>query len=139
MAEKVIIRGDSYTTLRPLYTHTLINDIGGPLNLTGCAIRTTYKPAPTDPNTDPTDDEAVIAHDLIIDDLGDVVVSNGLSLVDGVAGGVILEVLTRAESLALPLGVTLSSDLELTTPEEVVTFISEDTLKAVDGYTNRES
>jgi hypothetical protein len=137
MAEKVIIRGDSYTALRPLYTYTLVNDLGQPFNLTGCTVRTTYKTATTDPNTDTTDSTAAIKHDLIIDLSGNVTTSNGLTLVSGVAGGVIQEVLTRAETLALPVGVSLKSDLELVTPNETVTFISDDTLKAVDAYTNR--
>lgn len=137
MAEKVIIRGDSYTTLRPLYTYILVNNLGDPLNLTGCTIRTTYKVAPTDPNTDTNDTTAAIKHNLIIDGTGAVVESNGLSLVSGVAGGIIREVLTKAETLALPADVSLKSDFELTTPEEVVTFISDDTLKAIDAYTNR--
>lgn len=138
MAEKVIIRGDSYTSLRPLYTYTLVNELGDPFNLTGCSVRTTYKESPTDPNTDTTDTTAAIAHDLVIDGTGTVTVSNGLTLVDGAAGGVIQEVLTRSETLSLPLGVSLRSDLELITPDEVVTFISDDTLKAIDGFTNRE-
>lgn len=137
MAEKLIIRGDSYTNLRPLYTYTLVNDLGQPYNLTGCTVRTTYKQTTSDPNDDTNDLNAAIKHDLIIDDSGDVLVSNGLTLVDGVEGGVIRETLTRNETLALPLGVSLKSDLELTTPEEVVTFISDDTLKAIDAYTNR--
>lgn len=139
MAEKLIIRGDSYTSLRPLYTYTFVNDEGGPMNFTGCSIRTTYKEATTDPNVDTTDTSAAIKHDLVIDESGAVIVSNGLTLVAGVAGGIIQEVLTRTETLALPLGVTLKSDLELTTPDEVVTFISDDTVKAIDAYTNRAS
>lgn len=137
MAEKIIIRGDSYTDLRPLYTYTLVNDQGQPFDLTGCTIRTTYKESTTDPNTDTTDATAAIAHDLIIDGGGNILASNGLIVVGDVTSGVIEEYLTSAETLALPLNASLSSDLELTTPNEVVTFISDDTLKAIDAYTNR--
>lgn len=137
MAEKIIIRGDSYTDLRPLYTYTLVNDQGQPFDLTGCTVRTTYKTETTDPNTDTTDATAAIAHDLIIDGGGNILSSNGLIVVGDVTSGVIEEYLTSAETLALPLNTSLSSDLELTTPNEVVTFISDDTLKAIDAYTNR--
>lgn len=137
MAEKLIIRGDSYTELRPLYIYTLVDNEGNPFDLTGCTIRTTYKTATTDPSTDPTDASAVIKHTLVVNALGSVTVSNGLIIVGPVTGGVIKEYLTRIETLDLPLGVSLHSDLEVTTASEVVTFISNDTIKAIDAYTNR--
>jgi len=138
MAEKLIIRGDSYTVLRPLYIYTIVNDEGGPFDLTGCTVRTTYKDATTDPNEDSNDVDAAIKHDLVVDNLGAVTLTHGLFLVAGVAGGIIKEYLTRAETLSLPLGTSLKSDLEITTPNEVVSFISLDTLKAIDAYTNRD-
>jgi len=138
MAEKLVIRGDTYTELRPLYIYTVVDDEGGPFDFTGCTIRTTYKDATTDPNIDTTDEDAAIKHDLVVDNLGSVTLSNGLFLVAGVGGGIIKEYLTRAETLSLPLGVSLKSDLEITTTTEVVTFISLDTLKAIDAYTNRD-
>jgi len=138
MATRTIIRGDSYGIRRPLFTLTLVDESSNPFNLTGCTVRTTYKTVATDPTTDPTDADAPIKHSITIDGTGAVTDSDGLFLVGLVTAGVIEERLTAAESRVLPLEVDLISDVELTDQNgEVFTWPFTDTLRAVDGITNR--
>lgn len=138
MANRTVIRGDSYALRRPLYTITLVNDIGQPFNLTGCTVRTTYKPQIVAAATDPTDSTAAIKHDIVINSSGAVTSSNGLFLVGAATAGVLQERLTASESLALPLDTQLVSDIELTDANgEVFTWLFEDTLSARDAVTNR--
>ena len=140
MAVRTIIRGDSYGIRRPLYTITLVDDLGNPFDLTGCTIRTTYKAVITTPVEDPTDTSAAIKHDLTIDGTGTPTTENGLHLVGPPTAGVIEEWLTSTESRALPTGMELVSDVELTDVNgEVFTWTFTDTLTAVDGVTNRTS
>jgi len=138
MAIRTIIRGDSYGLRRPLFTITLVDNLNDPFNLANCTIRTTYKIAPTDPNTDPTDENAPIKHFIELDGVGAVVDNDGLVLVGPATDGVLEERLTAAESRVLPANVELQSDIELTDQNgEVFTWIFTDTLKAIDGVTNR--
>ena len=70
MADRTIIRGDSYATRRPLWTITLVDEVSAAFDLTGCTVRTTYKTTLTDPTADPSDTSAEIAHTLIVDGTG---------------------------------------------------------------------
>lgn len=138
MAVRTIIRGDSYGIRRPLYTITLVDELGNPFNLTGCTVRTTYKAAVTTPVEDPTDTSAAIKHDIVINGSGAPTTENGLHLLGPATAGVLEEWLTSTESRALPTGVELVSDVELTDQNgEVFTWTFTDTLTAIDGVTNR--
>lgn len=133
-----IIRGDSYGIRRPFYTYSFVDGEGDPLDLTGMTIRTTYKTAKTDPNTDTTDSTAVVKHFIEFDGAGDVDDSDGLFLVGDASGGIIVERLTSAETLDLSLNATYFNDVELTDANaEVFTWIYSEGLTAIDGYTNR--
>ena len=46
--EKIVVRGDSYGSLRPLFILKFASPAGGRYNLAGATIRTTYKPQPTE-------------------------------------------------------------------------------------------
>jgi len=138
MATKTIIRGDSYGIRRPLFTITLVDELGDPFDLTGCTVRTTYKDVATDPNVDPDDANAPIRHSITINGSGVVTDTEGLTLVGLATAGVLQERLTAAESRLLPANMELISDVELTDQNgEIFTWLFTDTLKAVDGVTNR--
>lgn len=150
VSDKFIIRGDSYDfEPRYLYRHELVdlslppNPGDGslqPYDLSGCVVRTTYKAEATSPIDDPTDESAPIKHDLVIGLDGTVTSSNGLRLESTAAAGVIIEDLPSSESLALPVGVPLYSDVEITDAAgKVQTVLSIGTLTARDGYTNRST
>lgn len=138
MAVRTIIRGDSYGIRRPLFTLTLVDGSGNPFNLSGCTVRTTYKTAATDPVADPNDTNAPIKHFITINSGGTMTSNSGLFLVGAATAGVLQERLTAAESKAMPLNTELLSDVELTDQNgEVFTWLFTDTLKAIDGITNR--
>lgn len=138
MAIRTIIRGDSYGLRRPFYTYTFVDELDAPLDLTGCTIRTTYKEAPTDPTTDTTDSTAAIKHTIVIDTFGVATTQTGLYLTGAATAGILYERLTATESKALDTAKTYLSDLELTDFNgEVFTWIFDDQLVAIDGYTNR--
>jgi hypothetical protein len=140
MAVRTIIRGDSYQLRRPFYTYTFVDENDAPLDLTGCTIRTTYKTEKTDPTVDTTDTDAAIKHTIVIDTFGVATTQTGLYLVGAATGGILKERLSATESRALPLETALYSDLELTDFNgEVFTWVFDDTLVAIDGYTNRTS
>ena len=134
-----IIRGDSYALRRPFFTYELVDDQSEPFDLTDCTIRTTWKVTTTDPATDPTDATAVLKGLLVIDDTGTATTEDGLYLAGLATAGVIEHRVSAAASLALSLGATWKSDVELIDANgEVFTFLfDEDTLEATDGYTNR--
>lgn len=138
MANVEVIRGDTYGIRRPFFIITLVDDAAQPFDLTGCTVRTTYKEAKTDPATDPTDTDAPIKHEIVINGSGVVTSQDGLFLQSTAAAGVLIERLTSAESLALPLNVQLISDVEVTDGNgEKFTVPSVDTVSAIDGVTNR--
>lgn len=138
MAVRTIIRGDSYGIRRPLWVITLVDEALDPFDLSGCTVRTTYKPTATSPADDPDDTDAPIKHTIVIAVNGTVTSSDGLILVGDATGGTLQERLTATESRVLPVNVELLSDVELTDQNgEVFTFPMTDTLKAVDGLTNR--
>lgn len=136
MATREIIRGDDYYRA---YRLTFVDSGGNSKNLADCTVRTTYKPAVTDPNTDTTDSTAVIKHFITIDGAGDVTDSDGLDL-DGndAADGILVERFTSAETLGLDLAVEYISDVELTDEGLVTSFLYlDDPIVAIDGVTNR--
>ena len=138
MAVRTIIRGDSYALRRPLWTLTFVDELANPFNLTGCTVRTTYKTASTAPADDPNDTNAPIKHTIIINGSGTPTTQDGLFLVGAATGGIIEERLTATESRVLPLNTELLSDIEVTDASgEIFTWVITDTLKAVDGFTNR--
>ena len=135
---RTLIRGDSYAIRRPLYVITFVDDEATPLDLTGCTIRSTYKVAPTDPTIDDTDDGAYIKSTLVIDNDGDATTEDGLFLQSTASTGVVVQKLEASDTLALPLNIEIRGDIELTDPNgEVFTWILDEALVAIDGYTNR--
>lgn len=138
MANRTIIRGDSYALRRPLWTITLVDELSNPFDLTGCTVRTTYKTTLTAPDADPTDTSADIKHDITIDGTGTPTAENGLYLVGLATAGVIEERLTAAESRVLPLATALLSDVEVTDANgEIFTVKFADTLDTEEGVTHR--
>lgn len=138
-----VVRGDSYALRRPLFTYTLVDDQDPPqpFDLSGCTVRTTWKTATTDPNTDTTDATAVLTGTLIVDGTGTATTETNLYLVGDATAGTIQHRVSSADTLALDLDVTWSGDVELTDSNgEVFTFFFDgDTIIAIDGYTNRTS
>lgn len=138
MADRTIIRGDSYATRRPLWTITLVDEVSAAFDLTGCTVRTTYKTTLTDPTADPSDTSAEIAHTLIVDGTGAATTEDGLYLVGLATAGVVEQRLTAAESRILPLGTALFSDIEVTDANgEIFTVKFADTLDTEEGVTHR--
>lgn len=137
---RTLIRGDDYAIRQPLYRYAFVDDTSAPMNLSGCSVFTTYKIAPTDPNTDAEDTEAPIKHHIKIDSDGNVIESQGLVLETVAEDGTILEQLTSDESKSLPLATPLKSDVQLIDANgEIFTWIMEEFITTIDGYTNRES
>lgn len=134
-----IVRGDTYATRRPLFVYTLTDELAAPFDMTGCTIRTTSKVVPTDPNTDTTDEDAVLKGTLIVDGSGVATTEDNLFMIGAATAGIIEHRLTSAETLALPLNLSWSGDVEVTDANgEVSTFFFDsDTVTARDGYTNR--
>jgi len=137
---ETIIRGDDYGIRRPLWIHTFVDGDGVALDLTGMTIRTTYKTAALPAATDPIDASAAIKHFIVIDGTGTVTDQDGLYLETTAAAGILLERLTKAETLALSLVDELLHDIEVTDQNgEISTVPFTDPLVAVDAYTNRTS
>lgn len=139
MATRTIIRGDSYGYRRPFYTHTFVDSENKPMHLHGCTIISTYKSTPTDPFTDPTDDDAVIKHHIKILPNGAVDSNTNMFMKDNDPRlGIVYEYLTSSESMTLPVGVPMYNDVVLIDlRDERATWLMSDTLVAVSGYTNR--
>ncbi len=138
VSSRVVIRGDTYSIRRPLYRITLLDDGGAPFDLSGSTVRSTFKPAPDNPADDPTDATAPIRHTLVVAANGTATTQAGLYLVGAAANGTIEQRLSATESAALPLGVKLVSDIELTDANgEVVTWLFTETLETREGITNR--
>jgi len=144
MAERIIIRGDSYQQRRPLYIIEMdaVNPITGtigPLNLAGTTVRTTFKRVPTDPVSDPNDTDAPIKADITINTSG-VATSNGLVLVGAANAGKLAHYLSAVQSRSLPLGQQWVSDVVVIfadTGEEISKEYT-DTVSAISRITNRE-
>lgn len=134
-----IVRGDTYVLRRPFLVYDLVDDTLSPFDLTGCTIRTTWKVATTDPNTDTTDADGVLKGTLVVDGTGTATTEDGLYMVGLATDGTIEHRLPSADTLALDIGVTWVSDLEVTDANgEVSTFFFDgETATAIDGYTNR--
>lgn len=138
MAVRELVRGDSYTHRRPVFRFTLADIRGKALDLTGYTIRATFKSRQTSLEDDPLDVFAPIRHELVIDEYGVPQKENGLVLDGPVESGRIAEYLTSDETRVLPLRVELFGDIELTDPTGAVfSYILEDRLYAIDGYTHR--
>lgn len=136
---RTIIRGDSYALRRPLYVYTLVDSNLNPLPLSGCTIRTTYRSSKASIQEDPSDSSAVWKGTLILDESGLPIFSNGLALRGPASDGVVEVHLSAEASRALPLGVELISDLEVTDAlGEKFTFLFDETIIAVDGVTHRQ-
>lgn len=148
MANRQIIRGDSYGLRRPFYiiplTDLLDNGDGTftpiPFNLAGSKVSTTFKVRATDPGADPNDTGAPIAADIEIDADGVVTLSSGLVIPDGrtAADGILHHRLTKAQTRALPVNQKWISDVQVTDANgEDFTKTFEETVEAVNSITNR--
>lgn len=135
---KEIYQGDSYESLRPLFTLTFLDDGGAPLNLSGYTVRTTFKLQSTDPVNDPNDANAYIRHHIRIAADGSVIGNRGLQLRNVAADGILDQYLSSEESGLLPVDQPLYSDVELTSPlGEKITWVYDDPLVVLPAYTNR--
>lgn len=138
MATKTIIRGDDYNLARPFCEYAILNEAGQPMNLAGCIVMTTYRSAIQPIETDPFDANAIVKHHIQIAGDGSVTTASGLRLDTTAAAGVIIEGMTAAETQLFPLGVSCRSDVQITDANgEIVTYIMEDDVIAIDAYTNR--
>lgn len=145
MSDRSIVAGDSYEGTRALYLIALTRLDGTPYDLTGCTVRTTFKPVADD---DATDAAAPIKAQIVIDGAG-AAASAGLVLGEIVgdafvptpaSAGKLAHVLTKQQSAAVPVGTALVSDVEVTDAAgRVSTFLFTETLTAVRGITNRSS
>ena len=138
MADITIIRGDSYSLRRPLFTYSFVTNLGAAFDLAGCVIRTTYKPNVLGPADDPVDATAAIKHTLRVGSDGISTETDGIYLSGLATLGVVVERMTATETRTLPAGIALVSDLELTDANgEVFTWLFSDWLQNKDGVTNR--
>lgn len=139
MPDITIIRGDSYALRRPLFTYTLVDDLGQPFNLAGCTVRTTYKPEIYTIEDDPVDASAPIRHMMVVDINGTVTSSDGLALSGPAANGVVLDRFNSYDTKQIPPDVRHIGDLQLTDANgEIFTWTWVDGLIAVDSVTNRD-
>ncbi len=137
MADRTIYRGDSYALRRPLWIHTLLNEAGTAFDLRGSTVRTTYRTTPASVDNDPTDAQAVITHNIVIDAAGVVTSQNGLFLQGAATAGILQERLTAAQTRALPLA-SLVSDIEVTDANaEKFSIVYPDKLITADAHTHR--
>lgn len=144
MANREIVRNDSYQQRRPLYIIELdavdpATGTTGPLNLAGTTVRTTFKLVATDPVDDPNDTDAPIRADITIDSSG-VATSNGLVLVGAATAGKLAHYLSATQSRSLPLNQKWVSDVVVIfadTGEEISKEYT-DTVSASGRITNRE-
>ena len=143
MPDRIVKRGDSYDyEERPLFAIDLSTESGGEFPLGGRIIRSTFKPAPDDDDTDST---AVIKAEIRFDDDGNLQSSDGLVMDPGTPGR-FLHYLTSEESRDIPVGTKYVSDVQLSRWDAalgkevgVYTFTFTDTLVSEFGITNREA
>jgi hypothetical protein len=139
MPDLIIIRGDSYALRRPLYTYTIVDDLGGPFNLSGCTVRTTFKTAISPIDLDPNDELAVIKHQVAVD-LSGVATSTGLVLQGPATAGIVRDHFTAAETRILQTDIRFVSDLQLTDAAgEIFTWMWDEGIMAIDSVTNRST
>ena len=136
-----IVRGDTYAIRRPFFRYELVTETNTPFDLAGCTVRTTSKVAPLSPQSDPTDTRGVLKGTLIVDHSGMATTEDHLYMIGPSADGVIEHRLSAADTVALPLGVTWITDVEVVDADgEVTTFFFDgDTITTRDGITNRTS
>lgn len=135
MPPREVIRGDAYALRRPLWEMPAVDADGNPFDFSGCTVRVTYKPVIVPIEDDPQDATAVIQHTIMFDASGTPTTTDGLYLV---APGIIEERWTAEETAALPTGVPLLSDIQITDANgEPWTFLFTDTVTAKDSVTNR--
>ena len=138
MTTRSIYQQDSYNFTRYLQRIEFFDDALNPMDLRGCTILVTYKPALVAVADDATDTTAAIKHELQISLAGEAVVSTGLSLESAATDGVVIERLTSAETTDMPIDTLLTGDLQLTDANgEILTWVFTETLKTVPAATNR--
>lgn len=138
MTDRVLIAGDSYQTRRAVFRYTLLTDTGAAFDLTGCTVRSTFKPALATITDDPTDTTAPIKATLIVSGAGAATTQTKLYLVGAATGGIVELRLSATETAALPLDTTLHGDAEVTDANgEVLTVLLVETVTVASGYTNR--
>ena len=138
MTIRSIYQQDSYNFTRYLQRIEFFDDALNPMDLRGCTILVTYKPALVAVADDATDTTAAIKHELQISLAGEVTVSTGLSLETDALSGVVIERLTSAETTDMPIDTLLTGDLQLTDANgEILTWVFTESLKTVPAATNR--
>lgn len=135
---RTLIRGDSYEANDPAYHYVLTDtETEGPLNLTACTVRTTFKRYA---DTDADDSTAAIIGTIVFDGNGDATSAIRLVLPAGksAADGELDLHLTSADTSALPLGVSWINDMEITDADgRKKTVLFTEKTRARDGLTNR--
>lgn len=138
MTTRSIYQQDSYNFTRYLQRIEFFDDALNPMDLRGCTILVTYKPALVAVADDAEDATAAIKHELQISLAGEAVVSTGLSLESAATDGVVIERLTSAETTDMPIDTLLTGDLQLTDANgEILTWVFTESLKTVPAATNR--
>lgn len=106
-----IIRGD--TTYWDIPINLPASEGGGPMPLNGLSVWVTVKANPND-----TDESAIYQHWITIDSSGNVTGSQGMTIgPDGPAAGVIVEMMTAAESAMLETG-SYTYDVQVMLPND---------------------
>ena len=152
MANLTIYRRDSFLDPFWIYTFEVVRaaddpvDPGGPFDLAGWEIRTTFRPMPVPIEDDPDDtgDDVAVRGLLIVGADGIPSTQERLVLVGDAFEGRFAMQLTSDETGGLPAGTALVSDLQFTFRDWdgngndlVRTVPYSDTLSAVDSTTNR--
>lgn len=139
MVNRMVIRGDDYVIRRYLLRFALVDDMLAPMDLTGCTVRSTWRPAPVSPEDDPNDAAADLAASITFDGSGAVTESDGLALPNGgsAVAGVLELIADRSVTAALPVGTALKGDVQVTDSNgEVLTVLVQETITAQDAYTS---
>lgn len=146
--DRVLTRGDDYWADRPVWTVTLVGvdpldpDNLTPFDLTGCTVRSTWRPGPIPPGEDASDTTAALAASIAFDGNGDVTASSHMILPpdSSASDGVLLLVADRATTTAMPLTAGLRGDVQITdAADKVVSVPVLATLALIDLYTSAES
>lgn len=138
MTDRTLIAGDSYQTRRAVFRYALLDDAGTAFDLTGCTVRSTWKPSAVSITDDPTDTTAAIKATMIVDGAGTPTTQTKLYLVGAATVGTVELRLSAAETAALPVGATWIGDVEVTDNNgEVLTVKLVGKISTEDGITNR--
>lgn len=133
-----VVRGDSYSSKRPIKRTTVYVSAGVPLNLAGCTVRTTIRSEMLSPLEDPTDSKAAWKGTLAVDSNGNATEQHNIFMIGPASAGTIEIRMYAYDSRKLPNVEELVGDIQITEPSgEVYTLPDRYKIVLSDGITHR--